>query len=239
MPDKQQRTRRQFTPEFKRDAVELVRTAAGRSPRSPAIWASTTPRSATGSSRTASTVASARDFPATSAPGCASWSATTPGCGWSVIYSNEPSPSGARRRRRRDALPLCRRPEGRRVSGSGRLPGGRGDPLGLLRLDDPASPGTLRAPAGGGKVGRGDPPHPRPLQGHLRRPAGACRAQAARLEGEPQAHRAPDAHPRHRRLPAPPAPQPDPPRHHRRARTSTCWAGCSTLTGQTWPGAAT
>jgi transposase len=27
MPDKQQRTRRQFTPEFKRDAVELVRTS--------------------------------------------------------------------------------------------------------------------------------------------------------------------------------------------------------------------
>jgi transposase len=26
MPDKQKRTRRQFTPEFKRDAVELVRT---------------------------------------------------------------------------------------------------------------------------------------------------------------------------------------------------------------------
>jgi transposase-like protein len=28
MPDKQQRNRRQFTPEFKRDAVELVRTSA-------------------------------------------------------------------------------------------------------------------------------------------------------------------------------------------------------------------
>jgi transposase len=27
MPDKQKRTRRQFTPEFKRDAVELVRTS--------------------------------------------------------------------------------------------------------------------------------------------------------------------------------------------------------------------
>jgi transposase len=27
MPDKQRRTRRQFTPEFKRDAVELVRTS--------------------------------------------------------------------------------------------------------------------------------------------------------------------------------------------------------------------
>ena len=27
MPDKQQRNRRQFTPEFKRDAVELVRTS--------------------------------------------------------------------------------------------------------------------------------------------------------------------------------------------------------------------
>src|SRR6266511_4836416 len=27
MPDKQNRTRRQFTPEFKRDAVELVRTS--------------------------------------------------------------------------------------------------------------------------------------------------------------------------------------------------------------------
>jgi transposase len=27
MPDKQTKTRRQFTPEFKRDAVELVRTS--------------------------------------------------------------------------------------------------------------------------------------------------------------------------------------------------------------------
>jgi transposase len=27
MPDKQHRNRRQFTPEFKRDAVELVRTS--------------------------------------------------------------------------------------------------------------------------------------------------------------------------------------------------------------------
>jgi putative transposase len=43
-----------------------------------------------------------------------------------VIYANEPSPSGSRRPRHRDPLPLCRCPEGGRVSGSRRLYGGRG-----------------------------------------------------------------------------------------------------------------
>ena len=61
MAEKESRRRRQFTEEFKRDAVDLVRTS-GRpiAPRSPVSWGSMTPRWATGSVRTASTVASAR-----------------------------------------------------------------------------------------------------------------------------------------------------------------------------------
>jgi transposase-like protein len=44
MPDKQQRNRRQFTPEFKRDAVELVRTSGcpiGKIARERGIYDST------------------------------------------------------------------------------------------------------------------------------------------------------------------------------------------------------
>jgi transposase InsO family protein len=54
-------------------------------------------------------------------------------------YSNEPSPSGSPNSRHREPLPLCRCPEGRRVPGRGGLPGGRGDPLGLLRLGGQAT----------------------------------------------------------------------------------------------------
>jgi hypothetical protein len=125
MNDKQRRARRQFTPEFKRDAVELVRTS-GRPTAQIAnelgIYDSTLGNWV----RQDRTDRGEREaFPATSASGCASWSARTPGCGWSVTCSNEPSPSGSRRRRHRDALPLCRCPGGRWLSGSGRLPGGR------------------------------------------------------------------------------------------------------------------
>jgi transposase-like protein len=52
---------------------------------------------------------------------------------------NEPWPSGSRRRRRREPLPLCRCPEGRRVPGHRRLPGRRGDALVVLRLGRPRS----------------------------------------------------------------------------------------------------
>jgi len=58
MPDKQRRTRRQFTPEFKRDAVELVRTSGrpiAEIARELGIYDSTL---ATGCGRTASIVAS-------------------------------------------------------------------------------------------------------------------------------------------------------------------------------------
>jgi transposase len=61
MPDKQQRNRRQFTEEFKRDAVQLVRTSGrpiAEIARELGIYDSTL---GNGSSRTASTVASARD----------------------------------------------------------------------------------------------------------------------------------------------------------------------------------
>ncbi len=61
MEDKQRRSRRQFTQEFKRDAVTWSAPRADRSRRSLTSWASTTPRWATGSARTASTAASARD----------------------------------------------------------------------------------------------------------------------------------------------------------------------------------
>jgi hypothetical protein len=58
-------------------------------------------------------------------PGCGNWSARTPGYGWSVTCSNEPSPSGSRNSRHRDALPVCRCPEGGGLSGSSRLHRGR------------------------------------------------------------------------------------------------------------------
>jgi site-specific DNA recombinase len=114
----------------------------GRSPKSPVSSVSTTLPLAIGCVRTASTVASKTGFPATSRHGCERSSARTPSCGWSVTCSNEPSPSGSKRRRRRDALPLRRCPEGRRIPGRSGLPGGRGDPLGLLRLDHQRPPSS-------------------------------------------------------------------------------------------------
>ena len=56
-----QRTRRGFTKEFKRDAVELVRSSGRPIAEIAGSSASMTPRWATGSARTASTAASARD----------------------------------------------------------------------------------------------------------------------------------------------------------------------------------
>src|SRR5215218_10554784 len=47
---------------------------------------------------------------------------------------NEPWPSGSWDSRRREPLPLRRCPEGRRLPGRGRLPGGWGLDLGVLRL---------------------------------------------------------------------------------------------------------
>ncbi|MFL6270702.1 MAG: IS3 family transposase [Actinomycetes bacterium] len=49
-----------------------------------------------------------------------------------MTCSNEPWPSGSKSRRRREPLPLCRCPEGRRVPSGRRLPGGGCLSLGLL-----------------------------------------------------------------------------------------------------------
>jgi hypothetical protein len=57
---KQPRTRREFTTEFKRDAVALVRATGRPIAQIPASLASTTPRWATGCARTPSIGASAR-----------------------------------------------------------------------------------------------------------------------------------------------------------------------------------
>jgi transposase-like protein len=54
---KQPQTRRAFTKEFKRDAVELVRSSGRPSLTSPATLASTTPPWATGCAKTPSTAA--------------------------------------------------------------------------------------------------------------------------------------------------------------------------------------
>jgi Transposase len=141
MEDRQPRSRRQFTAEFKRDAVDLVRSSdrpIAEIARELGIYDSTLgnwvrqdriDRRETG-------------LPATSRPGCERSSARTPRCGWSVTCSNEPSPSGSPNSRRRDALPLRRCLEGRRVPGRSGLPGGRGDPLGLLRLDHQRPPSS-------------------------------------------------------------------------------------------------
>jgi transposase len=56
-----QRTRRGFTKEFKRDAVELVRSSGRPIAAIARELGITTPHWATGSARTASTAASARD----------------------------------------------------------------------------------------------------------------------------------------------------------------------------------
>jgi hypothetical protein len=81
MPDKQRRTRRQFTPSASAMRWSWSVPGAGRSPRSPGSWGSPSPRWATGCGRTASIVMSRTGCQATSRPGWGSWSATTPGCG--------------------------------------------------------------------------------------------------------------------------------------------------------------
>ena len=135
-----------------------------------------------------------------------------------MICANEPSPSGSRRPRHRDPLPLCRCPQGRRVPGSRRLPGGRGHQVGVVRLGHRHRPRTRAGPAGRGQVGQRAPPPPRPQPWHRRRPTGDRRAWPARLAGAPPAGGAPDAHPWHRRLPTPPASQPHQARCRRGAR---------------------
>jgi transposase len=129
-----QRTRRGFTKEFKRDAVDLV-GSTGRPiaeiARELGIDDSTLgnwvrqDRIDRGEAEGLTSEARIR---------LGTWSARTLGCGWSVICSNEPWPSGSPRRRRREPLPLRGCPEGRRVPSGRRLPGGWCLGLGLLRL---------------------------------------------------------------------------------------------------------
>ena len=93
MEDQQRRKRRQFTAEFKRDAVQLVRTS-GRPiaviARELGIYDSTVgnwvrqDRIDRGEQDGLTSEERAR---------LGSWSARPPGCGWSVTCSNEPSPS--------------------------------------------------------------------------------------------------------------------------------------------------
>src|SRR5215204_976045 len=94
MSDKQRRTRRQFTAEFKRDAVELVRTS-GRPiaviARELGIYDSTLGNWVRQDRIDRGEQEGSR---ARSGRGWGSWSARPPGCGWSVTCSNEPSPSG-------------------------------------------------------------------------------------------------------------------------------------------------
>jgi hypothetical protein len=101
------RRRRQFTAEFKHDAVELVRTTGrpiAEITRELGIWDSTLgnwvkqARIGAGEQEGLTSDERAR---------LASWSRRTPACGWSVTCPNEPSPSGSARRRPSDALPLA------------------------------------------------------------------------------------------------------------------------------------
>ena len=134
MEDRQRRNRRQFTAEFKRDAVQLVRTTGrpiAEIARELGIYDSTLgswvrqDRINRGEQDGLSTDDRAR---------LRELEGENTKLRMERDCSNEPSPSGSRNSRHREALPLRRCPEGRRVCGSRCLPGGRGDPLGLLRL---------------------------------------------------------------------------------------------------------
>jgi transposase len=135
MSEQQRRTRRQFTPEFKRDAVELVRTTdrpIAEIARELGIYDSTLgnwvkqDRIDRGEREglTSDERARLRELERDNARlrmerdllkrTVAFWS---------------------RNRRRREPLPLRRCPEGGRLPGSSRLHGGGSDQVGLLRLD--------------------------------------------------------------------------------------------------------
>ena len=84
MSNEQRRTRRQFTTEFKRDAVELVRTS-GR-PIAEIARELGTYDSTLGNWVRQDRIDRGEQEGLTrySRPGCGSWSARPPGCGWSV-----------------------------------------------------------------------------------------------------------------------------------------------------------
>jgi transposase len=135
MPDKQRRTSRQFTPEFKRDAVQLVRTTGrpiAEIARELGIYDSTL-----GNWARQDRIDHGEQEGLTSDERARLHQLERDNARLRMERDllKRTVPSGSRRHRHREPLPLCRCPEGRWLSGPRRLPGGGGDPLGLLRLD--------------------------------------------------------------------------------------------------------
>ena len=148
MDDRQPRNRRQFTAEFKRDAVDLVRQRPADRPDRPRA----------GHLRLHPGELGRQDrIDRGEQDGLTSDEQLRRGelerenarCGWSVTCSNEPSPSGSPNSRHRDALPRCRFPEGRRILG-------RRSVTGWLCFSTPAPRSARGTPEAG--LGRGDPP---------------------------------------------------------------------------------
>jgi transposase len=151
MEDRQPRNRRQFTAEFKRDAVDLVRTIwrpIAEIARELGIYDSTLGNwvrqaridRAEAEGLTTEERARLRQLETESTRlrmECDLLKRTV------AFWVKEQST--------REPLPLRRCPESRRVLGSRRLPGSRRDRVGLLRLDRQAS---LPAPAGRCQPGR-------------------------------------------------------------------------------------
>jgi transposase len=133
MEHRQQRNRRRFTAEFKRDAVALVRTTGrpiAEIARELGIYDSTLgwirqDRIDRGQQEGLSSEERAR---------LRQLEAENTKLRMEHDLLKGTVAFWSRRRRRRDALPLRRCPEGRRVPGSSRLHGGRGDALQVLRL---------------------------------------------------------------------------------------------------------
>ena len=114
----------------------------------------------------------------------------------------------SKRHRRREPLPLCRCPEGRWVPSRRCLRRGRGVSLGFLCLGGQEHPGTVSGRAGRSRADRRDPQRPHRVGRHLRVAAGDRRAWPARPEGEPQAGGAPHGRPRPGRASSSPPAQP-------------------------------
>jgi hypothetical protein len=161
----------------------------------------------------------------------------TPGCGWSVTCPNEPWPSGSRRRRHREPLPLRRCPEGRRVPSGSRLPGGWCLGLGVLWLGRRARAGPrvvqqaeaeLAATIRSIHAESGDTSGSPRVTAELRRRGWMVNHK--RVERLMAAHGTVGHRPRRRRG----LTKPDTAIHPRR----TWWGGCSTPTNPMSPGAA-
>jgi transposase len=154
MAEKQPRTRRRFTAEFRRDAVELVRTIGrpiAQIARELGIYDSTLgnwvkqdridrgEQDGLSSDQRAHLHQLERDN--------ARLRMERDLLKRTVAF-------WVKETRHREPLPLCRCPEGRRVSGSSCLQGRRGDQVGLLRLDRSRRAATVGTSPGGGQVGR-------------------------------------------------------------------------------------